>query len=625
MQRDTQLTIREVLEAESPGAPRPIQERLAAIKTLDRDMSLKVPRDLRFLHIPEGALLSDGSLADHITCILSSFDDETNASVENADSTTRYQRKREMISSFFRAHFHSMIRTFSKPASAKAKSLLRLLRLASSDRDHHEGTISVMEQMSNTSDSEEAEHEVEYLAVSYCWDGNATSRVPSYLSKRTTILISDGHVTRKQKCPHDVLCRAIAYACRHNISRIWLDQECIDQENPTDVQRHLASMYRIYRNATEVIGVLDDTSTDDLHPSLLGVINSMTGFVEAMALEPTNIGALMGVDDVTALDLIESLVHSIKKDRWLSRTWVLMEREASAGNMVLLLPSYGHQNSEQAKSQPNELIISVGSLIRLPTAWLLSLEEQSGASLEIWHRLEDLQKSIFSLACAPFDIDFRAILDYFSHGATEAVILSAVARMSDPGFITARAFHHIESCDNAIVSDRIAIFANITSQTIHVDTTRETSYSLCILAAVILNEELPSVFIRLPSNHAPEGVKMHDRAGLEEWISDMGELAETFTAVPGLASIRKRLLPGDVRTNIGEICIVPTSASIRDILNGCAMSVQHISSSVTDEHGRMIVDYGIASGQLPQGSEFVAFASLLVWTPNFLDQHVKIA
>jgi hypothetical protein len=37
---------------------------------------------------------------------------------------------------------------------------------------------------------------------------------------------------------------------------LWIDQECIDQNNPDDVEKHLRIMYRVYSECTWTVALL---------------------------------------------------------------------------------------------------------------------------------------------------------------------------------------------------------------------------------------------------------------------------------------------------------------------------------------------------------------------------------
>ena len=52
--------------------------------------------------------------------------------------------------------------------------------------------------------------------------------------------------------------RAFAFARKHQVRHVWIDQECIDQEDPADIERHLNLMGRLYRESRYTVGVLSN-------------------------------------------------------------------------------------------------------------------------------------------------------------------------------------------------------------------------------------------------------------------------------------------------------------------------------------------------------------------------------
>ncbi|KAB2100147.1 hypothetical protein AG0111_0g11450 [Alternaria gaisen] len=95
-----------------------------------------------------------------------------------------------------------------------------------------------------------------YLTVSYVWaheqplDG---TQIPAYRIWDGTDLHKP---PRPLRSPSIVFHRVVQFARSQNIRRIWLDQECINQEDPTDIERHLQDMNRIYQFSRLTVAVL---------------------------------------------------------------------------------------------------------------------------------------------------------------------------------------------------------------------------------------------------------------------------------------------------------------------------------------------------------------------------------
>jgi len=85
-----------------------------------------------------------------------------------------------------------------------------------------------------------------YTAVSYVW---AHSQ-PIDETEAPTYRIWDGAALckppRQLRCPTIVFHRVVEFSQTRQLARIWIDQECIDQDDPIDVEKHLQVMHRIY-------------------------------------------------------------------------------------------------------------------------------------------------------------------------------------------------------------------------------------------------------------------------------------------------------------------------------------------------------------------------------------------
>lgn len=101
-----------------------------------------------------------------------------------------------------------------------------------------------------------------YVAISYTW---------AYEQSIERLEIPDYHIwdatqpnrdPRPPQCPPIVLHQAVRYAQAKGYSYIWIDQECIHQDDDADRERHLQLMHRIYRASAVTIAVLSTYMPD---------------------------------------------------------------------------------------------------------------------------------------------------------------------------------------------------------------------------------------------------------------------------------------------------------------------------------------------------------------------------
>lgn len=104
---------------------------------------------------------------------------------------------------------------------------------------------------------EESENAEPFIAVSYCW-GSVSSSVDT-----TPLMVHDSRSraalprgSRPTRARPDVILRSFGFAASRGIKRIWIDQECIDQDDEADVQAAVQSMHVVYRRAAATVIVL---------------------------------------------------------------------------------------------------------------------------------------------------------------------------------------------------------------------------------------------------------------------------------------------------------------------------------------------------------------------------------
>jgi hypothetical protein len=139
-----------------------------------------------------------------------------------------------------------------------------------------------------------------YIAVSYCWSGHQEASSVRPLCIR----IQDkdapcGFRNREVRAASRVLRRSMDFARVKGVKRIWIDQECIDQDVASDKQRAMQSMHLVYQRAAHTLVLLD------CH--------------------------IHAAKDIRALpDILRSLKHNdlvdrIFGDKWFHRAWTSQE------------------------------------------------------------------------------------------------------------------------------------------------------------------------------------------------------------------------------------------------------------------------------------------------------------
>ncbi|PTB41104.1 hypothetical protein M441DRAFT_139994, partial [Trichoderma asperellum CBS 433.97] len=95
--------------------------------------------------------------------------------------------------------------------------------------------------------------ETNYVAVSYTWQKfDAITLVKD--NSRYRILA--GGSIRNARSQGALLRRAIQFAKGIGTRLLWVDKDCIDQDDPSDIERHLHVVHKIFNQSRYAIGLL---------------------------------------------------------------------------------------------------------------------------------------------------------------------------------------------------------------------------------------------------------------------------------------------------------------------------------------------------------------------------------
>lgn len=296
-----------------------------------------------------------------------------------------------------------------------------------------------------------------YLAVSYCCSSSADAEYHGLpYSVRRKGVVGD------PACPSDLLRRVINFARECGLDYLWIDQECIEQDDPDDKDVGIQAMDLVYQIAEQSVAVLEVKIHEQRHLDALGLLQVCDGVED---LSPTDLQ-----------DLIEAL-EIVLGDRWFERTWCLQESTSAARKMALLI-----------RRDPS---------LQLPD----SLRGRTQTRTEFEFDLSALQEQIPGwFAC---QIDLVGETDDHVLHARGSAILAAWSSLLVPDVgpsddlggrpicDAAEALWHMSRRSNSITSDRLAIFANLCEYEVRLDnrTLEELGYgfSICAIVLAVLN------------------------------------------------------------------------------------------------------------------------------------------
>jgi hypothetical protein len=162
-----------------------------------------------------------------------------------------------------------------------------------------------------------------YLAVSYRWPQDKASEEEHYE------IVLPSNQRRKSNVPAWLLDRIIAYAASQGFKLIWIDQECVDQEDPEQVDQAVKAYHAVYRQSQQVVAVLTTRITEQAH---LDAFN----FAEKYYVERTQTGNMMGVE--SELRSIMQVSALLSENEWFCRIWTLSESLMASRPLHFLVP-----------------------------------------------------------------------------------------------------------------------------------------------------------------------------------------------------------------------------------------------------------------------------------------------
>jgi hypothetical protein len=300
----------------------------------------------------------------------------------------------------------------------------------------------------------------EYISVSYTWahsqEIDASMSIPDYRIKDQAT--SDAPF-RSINCPILVFHRAWCFARARKIPYIWIDQECIYQDDAEDKERHLQIMDKIYKRSKRTVAILSTEIPDTMLSALaLILLNQQQKRPSLRRLEnwPDDNDFSPLYDDFKKNAV--KILSSVYSDRWFTRAWTFQERYCASA-CVLLAP-VGNKSDTAAQLSldwiGNDVSFSFRHMCRMTN--LHTLVHPSDAAKI--HRL--LAGSIYSE---------RHLSGPLAHWLL---------------------FRSMEICDNLICSDRLTIYANVCDFRYKLDSTIlndvKYSYTTCMLTLIMTNE-----------------------------------------------------------------------------------------------------------------------------------------
>ncbi|KAK8151809.1 hypothetical protein IWX90DRAFT_419318 [Phyllosticta citrichinensis] len=216
----------------------------------------------------------------------------------------------------------------------------------------------------------------DYVAVSYPWKPAVATALCDMATGGTTAstncdsaraggwkiqTLGNPRAVERSKVRDGVLSRAVAYAESHGTELVWIDRECVPQDEEERPHLHetaMQSMDLVYRWAKHPLalifeGAWSQDEVDLLEKLLRGQIVEVSSFDGDYTAPPSD-GEKKGDDedvdpltdyphfhadtDQSLINKVLSLLTRLTSDPWFSRAWIFQENYCAGAKMRLLIP-----------------------------------------------------------------------------------------------------------------------------------------------------------------------------------------------------------------------------------------------------------------------------------------------
>ncbi|KAH0538935.1 hypothetical protein FGG08_004526 [Glutinoglossum americanum] len=357
-----------------------------------------------------------------------------------------------------------------------------------------------------------------YVAISYCWESQSDTTPEHAYSVQTS------RGTRTSRAPKEILDRAISYAAYYDVRLIWIDQKCIEQDDPEDQEFGIQSMDLVYQQASNTAALL-------------------TTYIDSQAYMDALFKAIGGENfaDLSDFSCAVEVLELLAKDRWLSRAWCFQEAASAGESMVLLIRCCRDLTPQDDFARttymqiPGEIEITLEDLYQAlswVSAWPLVTP---GVPPDLVERSEAVTTALYKTC----PMAFRERTD--DRYACNA----------------AQALHLLAHRSNSRIPDRLAILANLCNFPLRLNTADleraeesmgfEYSFSVCAYILAIVNGDI-SLLVGGKVQHEKELVP-----GVERNIQGQGDMSCSWvpplnTVLDGLPFVEEFeeqfLLPG---------------------------------------------------------------------------------
>ncbi|KAH8589924.1 hypothetical protein B0O99DRAFT_676412 [Bisporella sp. PMI_857] len=173
-----------------------------------------------------------------------------------------------------------------------------------------------------------------FLAVSYCWSSQNNRKTNRLSDQANYQVVEENGRIRSIRAPKDVIDRSVAFAVQNGFRMIWIDQECIEQDDEREKEIGIQAMDLVYLKAHTSIGLFNARFIHQRHLDALFLFFEWELGSSMQRRGPRPLKECRTLH----LDILAEAVSMVINDRWNTRAWILQEAFSSGRNMILLFP-----------------------------------------------------------------------------------------------------------------------------------------------------------------------------------------------------------------------------------------------------------------------------------------------
>ena len=359
-----------------------------------------------------------------------------------------------------------------------------------------------------------------HVAVSYCWRRGGRRRHEStpmpteqgvnltapqlrplkrrrsspprdYRSTKPPYDIMTGRGLRRGRVPRDIMDRALRYAAKKGLSFIWIDQECIEQDDPVEKELAIQSMHLVYRRSEFPLGLLTAKLARQDHVDALNFAIRYSNGDSVLRDADAKSEGFVGIAgrERPIQSFIRSFAEVLKimaRDRWLTRGWIMQEMVLAGEKMVFSMPC------DQSLTKPGwggdvegELHFTLDELVPIFDD-VLSSDAKAREFDELISTM-DKRVNVGEAFYATYRKLRHITLGTNADGDTS---MHGHHRVCNP----LAAVLYLEGRSNSRHGDRLAIVANLCDYAVRLNSTKLEElgfgYSTCLLAMMLLNGDI---------------------------------------------------------------------------------------------------------------------------------------